>query len=181
MQLSFRRVWQPYALQGLTPREQDIAQHMAQLGLVATCTQVCVWVGVRGGEYKISHNAGMWGEKACLSSQGLTTAASTFSALLHIVAIVACVCCRMAPPFSAPLPWQPLCVAAPQQRQQQQQLAATRQGAGVLLAARVEVVVVPRLRTQPTLSWRQTSGWVGGCVGSGCGSIGHAAGRVGGR
>lgn len=42
MQLSFRRVWQPYPLAGLTPREQDIAGHMAQLGLVATCKQVCV-------------------------------------------------------------------------------------------------------------------------------------------
>lgn len=39
MQLSFRRVWQPYPLAGLTPREQDIAGHMCQLGLVATCKQ----------------------------------------------------------------------------------------------------------------------------------------------
>jgi hypothetical protein len=41
MQLSFRRVWAPYPLAGLTPREQDIAGHMTQLGLVATCKQVC--------------------------------------------------------------------------------------------------------------------------------------------
>jgi len=40
MQLSFRRVWQPYPLAALTQREQDIAAHMAQLGLVATCSQV---------------------------------------------------------------------------------------------------------------------------------------------
>lgn len=39
MQLSFRRVWQPYPLAALTQREQDIAAHMAQLGLVATCSQ----------------------------------------------------------------------------------------------------------------------------------------------
>lgn len=40
MQLSFRRVWQPYPLQELSQQEQDIAQHMAQLGLVHTFNQV---------------------------------------------------------------------------------------------------------------------------------------------
>jgi hypothetical protein len=32
-------VWAPYPLAGLTPREQDIAGQMTQLGLVATCKQ----------------------------------------------------------------------------------------------------------------------------------------------
>eukprot|EP00879_Flechtneria_rotunda_P023323 GHRR01024672.1.p1 GENE.GHRR01024672.1~~GHRR01024672.1.p1 ORF type:complete len:306 (+),score=114.27 GHRR01024672.1:880-1797(+) len=39
MQLSFRRVWQPYPLADLTPHEQEIASHMAQLGLVHTFVQ----------------------------------------------------------------------------------------------------------------------------------------------
>jgi hypothetical protein len=40
LQLSFRRVWQPYALAQLSAQEQDIAAHMAQLGLVHTFNQV---------------------------------------------------------------------------------------------------------------------------------------------
>jgi hypothetical protein len=40
MQLSFRRLWQPYPLGDLHPQEQDIAAHMAQLGLVHTFVQV---------------------------------------------------------------------------------------------------------------------------------------------
>jgi hypothetical protein len=40
LQLSFRRVWQPYALAQLSAQEQDIAAHMAQLGLVHTFSQV---------------------------------------------------------------------------------------------------------------------------------------------
>jgi hypothetical protein len=43
MQLSFRRVWQPYPLTCLTSQERGIAGHMAQLGLVATCSQVPSW------------------------------------------------------------------------------------------------------------------------------------------
>uniref|UniRef100_A0A383W7J1 RNA polymerase II transcription factor B subunit 2 n=1 Tax=Tetradesmus obliquus TaxID=3088 RepID=A0A383W7J1_TETOB len=39
LQLSFRRVWQPYAMGELSAQEQDIAAHMAQLGLVHTFSQ----------------------------------------------------------------------------------------------------------------------------------------------
>jgi hypothetical protein len=40
LQLSFRRVWQPYPLAQLSAQEQDIAAHMAQLGLVHVFNQV---------------------------------------------------------------------------------------------------------------------------------------------
>lgn len=40
MQLSFRQVWQPYPLAQLSDKEQQIAAHMAQLGLVHTFVQV---------------------------------------------------------------------------------------------------------------------------------------------
>jgi hypothetical protein len=44
MQLGFMRVGQPYAFDGLSPLEQRIAAHMAQLGLLHT------FVAVRAGQ-----------------------------------------------------------------------------------------------------------------------------------
>lgn len=48
MQLSFRRVWQPYPLGDLSQQEQTIAAHMAQLGLVHVFAQVRACNHARG-------------------------------------------------------------------------------------------------------------------------------------
>jgi hypothetical protein len=62
LQLSFRRVWQPYALAQLSAQEQDIAAHMAQLGLVHTFNQVrSLTQGCRGG----------WCLPGCLADAGM--------------------------------------------------------------------------------------------------------------
>jgi hypothetical protein len=62
LQLSFRRVWQPYALAQLSAQEQDIAAHMAQLGLVHTFNQVrALTQGCRGG----------WCPPGCLADAGM--------------------------------------------------------------------------------------------------------------
>jgi hypothetical protein len=78
MQLGFRQVGRPYHLDALTPLEQQIACHMAQLGLLYT------FVAVRGGLQRV------WCGN-CRPSEVLLIAAPTpGSALSTLLAVQRC-------------------------------------------------------------------------------------------